>query len=214
MTLGLAHNWTSHLVENTQLNWSRSRTQVLSDNSYENNVAGELGITRRFHRSDDLRHSAIDFTSISALNDPVPSLVRNQTLRLSDSVKWVHAEAHFHIRRRDAPHSVECRIPIRSRAGRFNFTGVMTSQLTATGQPVTPTPRNEPYYELADFLLGLPYSTTVQFGPNIYLRSWDFIGYAQDDWRMNKQFTLLVRRCATKLRRRRWTNTIRSRISI
>ena len=31
----------------------------------------------------------------------------------------------------------------------------------------------------------------MQFGPNIYLRSWDFIGYAQDDWRMNKRFTLL-----------------------
>ena len=63
--------------------------------------------------------------------------------------------------------------------------------MSATGQPITPTPQTEPFYELADFLLGLPYSTTVQFGPSIYLRSWDFIGYAQDDWRMNKRFTLL-----------------------
>ena len=45
VTLGLSHNWTAHVVENTQLSWSRSRTQVLSDNSFKNNIAGELGIT-------------------------------------------------------------------------------------------------------------------------------------------------------------------------
>jgi hypothetical protein len=44
---------------------------------------------------------------------------------------------------------------------------------------------------LADFLLGLPYTTSVQFGPNIYLRSWDAIAYAQDDFRVNKHFTFL-----------------------
>ena len=44
----------------------------------------------------------------------------------------------------------------------------MTNQLTATGDPATAlTPLTEPYYEFADFLLGLPYSTAVQFGdPN------------------------------------------------
>ena len=190
VTLGLAHNWTSHLVENISLNWSRSRLQVLSDNSYVNNVAGDLGITGVSTAPITYGIPGINFTSFSALNDPVPSLVRNQTLRLSDTWKWVHGK-----------HTMTMggeirRIQLNSEAapeprGEFNFTGVMTSQLTAAGQPVPATPQTEPYYELADFLLGLPYSTTVQFGPNIYLRSWDFIGYAQDDWRMTKQFTLL-----------------------
>jgi hypothetical protein len=190
VTLGLAHNWTSHLVETTQLNWSRSRARVLSDNSFVNNVAGDLGITGVSTEPITFGIPQVNFTSFSALNDPVPSLVRNQTLRLSDSWKWVHGK-----------HTITLggemrRIELNSEAnpqprGSFNFTGVMTSQLTATGQPVAATPQTEPFYELADFLLGLPYSTTVQFGPNIYLRSWDFIGYAQDDWRMTKQFTLL-----------------------
>ncbi|MGB8837835.1 MAG: hypothetical protein WCC67_13870, partial [Candidatus Acidiferrales bacterium] len=190
VTLGLSHNWTAHVVESTQLNWSRSRTKILSDNSYTNDVAGDLGITGV--STDPLTYGipGIRFTSFSALNDPLPSLVRNQTLRFADSVKWVHAKHTMtfggEIRR----------IQLNTEAdpqprGLFNFTGVMTSQLAATGQPVAPTPQTEPYYELADFLLGLPYSTTVQFGPNIYLRSWDFIGYAQDDWRINKHLTLL-----------------------
>jgi trimeric autotransporter adhesin len=190
VTLGLSHNWTPHLVESTQLNWSRSRVQILSDNSFKNDIAGELGITGV--STDPLTYGipAINFTSLSGLNDPVPSLARNQTLRLGDSLKWVHGK-----------HTMTFggevrRIQLNSESnpeprGLFNFTGVMTSQLTATGQPVTPDPGTEPYYELADFLLGLPYSTNVQFGPNIYLRSWDFIAYAQDDWRVNKQFTLL-----------------------
>ncbi len=190
VTLGLSHNWTAHVVESTQLNWSRSRTQILSDNSFTNDVAGDLGISGVSTDPLTFGIPAIRFTSFSALNDPVPSLVRNQTLRLADSVKWVRAKHTMtfggEIRR----------IELNTEAdpqprGLFNFTGVMTSQLSATGQPVPATAQTEPFYELADFLLGLPYSTTVQFGPNIYLRSWDFITYAQDDWRVNKQFTLL-----------------------
>ena len=190
VTLGLSHNWSSHVVESTQLNWSRSRTKILSDNSFTNDVAGDLGINGVSTDPLTFGIPAVRFTSFSALNDPVPSLVRNQTLRFADSVKWVRAK-----------HTITFggeirRIQLNTEAdpqprGLFNFTGVMTSQLSATGQPVPATPLTEPYYELADFLLGLPYSTTVQFGPNIYLRSWDFITYAQDDWRMNKQFTLL-----------------------
>jgi trimeric autotransporter adhesin len=190
VTLGLTHNWSPYLVETTQLNWSRARTKILSDNSYVNNVAGDLGINGV--STDPLTYGipAIDFTSFSALNDPVPSLVRNQTLRLSDSLKWVHGK-----------HTITFgaelrRIQLNSEAspvprGQFTFTGVLTSQLDASGQPIANTPTTEPYYELADFLLGLPYTTSVQFGPNIYLRSWDTIAYGQDDFRVNKHFTFL-----------------------
>jgi hypothetical protein len=190
VTLGLSHNWTPHLVESTQIAWSRSRTQILSDNSFKNDVAGDLGINGVSSDPMSFGIPAISFTSISGLNDPLPSLVRNQTLRFSDSLKWVHLKHTFtfggEIRRiqLNADSSPQPR-------GRFNFTGVLTSQLDDSGQPVTAPPGTQQFYELADFLLGLPYSTTVQFGPNAYLRSWDFIGYAQDDWRVNKQFTFL-----------------------
>jgi hypothetical protein len=190
ITLGLSHNWSPHLVESTQLNWSRSRVQILSGNSFKNNIAGELGITGVSTDPLTFGIPAINFSSISDLNDPLPSLVRNQTLRLGDSLKWVRGK-----------HTMTFggevrRIELNSESnpqprGLFNFTGVLTSQLTSTGQPVPAGPQTEPFYELADFLLGLPYSTTVQFGPNIYLRSWDFITYTQDDWRVNKHLTIL-----------------------
>lgn len=190
VSLGLAHNWSPNLVETTQLNWSRSRVQVLSDNSNKNDIAGDIGITGVSTEPLTFGIPAINFTSFAGLNDPLPSLVRNQTLRFSDSLKWIHGK-----------HTLSFggeirRIQLNSDAnpnprGQFTFTGLLTSQLDAQGNPVPATPQTEPFYELADFLLGLPYSTTVQFGPNIYLRSWDFITYAQDDWRVNKRFTFL-----------------------
>ena len=190
VSLGLSHNWSAHLVENTRLNWSRNRIQVLSLHSFTSNVAGSLGISGTATDPINYGIPAIQFTSLSSLNDPIPSLVRNQTLRFSDNWTWVHAN-----------HSMTFGGEIRriqlntdsdpNPRGRFIFTGVMTTQLNANGQTsVRQTPQTEPYFEFADFLLGLPYNTSVQFGnPNSYLRSWGFIGYAQDDWRINKRFT-------------------------
>jgi hypothetical protein len=189
-TLGLTHNWSPYLVETSQFIWSRARTQILSDNSYVNNVAGDLGITGV--STDPITYGipAVDFTSFSPLNDPTPSLVRNQTLRFSDSLKWVHGKhtMTFGAELRRIQLNNESSPQPR---GQFTFTGVLTSQLDASGQPIANSPTTEPYYELADFLLGLPYTTSVQFGPNIYLRSWDAIAYAQDDFRVNKHFTFL-----------------------
>ena len=189
-TLGLTHNWSPYLVETSQFIWSRARTQILSDNSYVNNVAGDLGITGVSTDPITFGIPAIDFTSFSPLNDPTPSLVRNQTLRFSDSLKWVHGKhtMTFGAELRRIQLNNESSPQPR---GQFTFTGVLTSQLDASGQPIANSPTTEPYYELADFLLGLPYTTSVQFGPNIYLRSWDAIAYAQDDFRVNKHFTFL-----------------------
>lgn len=188
--LGLTHNWSPKFIENTHLNWSRSRSQTLSDNSYLNNVAGNLGILGLASDPIDYGLPGVQFSSFTGLSDPVPSLVRNQTFRFSDAVTWIRSK-----------HAVTFggevrRIELNSDSnpnprGLFRFTGVMTAQLNANGDPAVPlTPLTEPSYEFADFLLGLPYNTSVQFGdPNTYFRSWGFIAYAQDDFRVNKRFT-------------------------
>jgi hypothetical protein len=190
VTLGLSHNWSSHLVENTSLNWSRNRVQILSNNSYINNVAGTLGIGGVASNPVDFGLPAVQFTSLSGFNDPIPSLVRNQTLRLSDSWTWVRAKHTFTFGGEVRRIQLNTESDPNPR-GRFIFTGLMSEQLTAGGQPaVQLTAATEPYYEFADFLQGLPYSTAVQFGdPNTYFRSWGFIAYAQDDFRVNKRFT-------------------------
>ena len=181
--LGVSHTWSPSLVEATEVNWSRNRTKVLSDNSYLNNIAGAAGINGV--NTDPINYGipGIGLTSFSGLNDPIPSLLRNQTLRFSDNLTWTHAK-----------HTLKFggeirRIQLNTEAdplprGQFTFTGLMTSQLDANGNPIPGTGN-----DFADFLLGLPYSTKTQFGPNAYFRRWDFIAYAQDDWRVTKRFT-------------------------
>lgn len=184
--LSLIHNWSSHFIENSHLNWSRNRIQVLSDNAFINNIVGDLGIQGVSADPADFGIPQIGFTSFSGLNDPVPSLLRNQTLRFDDGLTWVHDK-----------HTLRFggeirRIQLNSQSdptprGDFSFTGLMTSQLDSNGQPVPGTGN-----DLADFLLGLPYNTKTQFGnPNTYFRSWGVVGYAQDDWRIAKRFSLL-----------------------
>ena len=85
MDLGLSHNWSPRLVENLHLNWSRSRNELLSDNSFGTDIAANLGITGVSVSPIDFGIPQISFTNFSGVNDPIPSLVRNQTLRLSDS---------------------------------------------------------------------------------------------------------------------------------
>jgi trimeric autotransporter adhesin len=186
VSLGLSHNWTSQFVENLHLNWSRNRIQVLSDNSYVNNVAGNLGINGVSVQPINWGIPAINFTDFSGLNDPVPSLVRNQTVRYGDSFSWVRKKHTYtfggEIRRIELNDTSD---PIAR--GQFTFTGLMTAQLNANGSPVPGTGD-----DLADFLLGYPYNTRVQFGDaNTYFRSWGFVAFAQDDFRVNKNFTFL-----------------------
>jgi hypothetical protein len=69
--------------------------------------------------------------------------------------------------------------------GSFLFTGLNTSEIS-NGQPVAGTG-----YDFADFLLGLPQQTSVQYGADNYQfrgNSWDL--YAQDEWKMRSNVTL------------------------
>ncbi|HXX71588.1 MAG TPA: TonB-dependent receptor, partial [Candidatus Acidoferrum sp.] len=174
VTLGLSHNWSPHVVESEQLVWTRNRIKILSDNSYTTNITAQLGINGASDLPVDYGIPQISFTNFSGLSDPIPSLVRNQTLRVSDSLSWTHGKhtTRFGAELRRLQYNTQTNpIP----RGGFIFTGL------ATG------------VDFADFLLGYPQTTSVQFGnPNTYLRSWGFAGYAQDDWRVTKTFSLLL----------------------
>ena len=182
--IGLTQNWTPRLVQNTQLNYSRSRTRIVSDNSFKNNIAGDLGIMGISETPIDWGVPEIGFTNFTGLSDPVPSLVRNQTFRLMDSLTYSLSKHTFtfggELRRLQFNTDSDP-----TPRGSFTFTGLMTSQLTSGGQQVPGTGS-----DFADFLLGLPQSTYTRFGSTSqYLRSWGFIGYAQDDWHVNPRLT-------------------------
>jgi Carboxypeptidase regulatory-like domain len=180
-----AHNFGPKLVNNFAVNFNRARTNVTNPFSYNQNIAGALGILGVSQDPMDWGLPSISFTNFSGLGDATPSLTRNQTLHFSDSVLYSVGK-----------HNLEfggeiSKIQLNSltnpdAAGSFSFTGYTTSDFTTQGTPVA-----ETGYDFADFLLGLPQTTSERYGiPANYLHSSRYDLYGQDDWRMTDHLTL------------------------
>lgn len=185
LVLGLTQNLTDRLIHDTRINWNRFRDQTLDHFAFGQNVAAQLGVTGVSTNPIDFGVPLVNFTNFDPMADPVPSLVRNQTFRFIDSLSYVRSRHTFRTGleiRRIQHNSLTDPTP----RGQFDFSGLMTSQLDAQGNPVPGTG-----FDFADFLLGLPASTSLRYGsPDTYFRNWGYIGYFQDDWRIHPRFTL------------------------
>jgi trimeric autotransporter adhesin len=185
LTLGLTQNLTRTLLNDTQVVFSRNRSQTLNNFANSVNVAGGLGITGVSTSPIDFGVPQLSFTNFTGVTDAIPALTRNQTYRFVDAVTYTRGKHTFQTgaeARRIENNTFSDPTP----EGQFTFNGLVTSQLNANGQSLQGTG-----LDFADFLLGFPYATNVRFGtPSKYYRSWGFIGYATDDWRMKPTFTL------------------------
>ncbi|HET9180179.1 MAG TPA: carboxypeptidase regulatory-like domain-containing protein [Terriglobia bacterium] len=179
------HNFSTRAVNDFAVNFNRARTLVTNPFSYNRNITGELGIQGVSQDPRDWGLPSIGFTNFSELSDASPSLTRNQTLSFSDSLLYTVGKHNFEFG------GEVSRIQLNSLTnpeaqGSFSFTGYSTSDFTTQGTPVTNTG-----YDLADFLLGLPQTTSERYGiPANYLRSSRYDVYGQDDWRVSDHFTL------------------------
>jgi hypothetical protein len=197
--IGLTQNWTKTFLHTSQLYFSRNRSLGLNEFSNVNDISHQvLHLAGISTNPFGYGLPQIGFTNFTGISDPTPSLNRSQTWRYVDSLRWMKdkhtVSAGGEIRKMDINRNTD---PAAN--GQFSFTGLMTSQLTAAGAPVA-SPANcqtaapsGPCIgsDFADFLLGLPANTKVQFGDTAtYFRNWGFIGYASDDWHMFPKFTL------------------------
>ncbi|HEY6465026.1 MAG TPA: carboxypeptidase-like regulatory domain-containing protein, partial [Candidatus Acidoferrales bacterium] len=208
ITLTLNHNWSARTVERTNASWSRSRSQLSSLTQYGADVESELGIQGASPLPVNFGLPQISFQSAGTLSQPVPSLTRNQTLLLGDTVSFYKTKHTFiiggQVRDIDLNNNASPN-PRGTFAFNGDFTcgsafadgtsGTVNGVAPCTGtktSPVQLTPQQTVAYEMADFLIGLPYTAAAQYGTpqNIYLRSWGFAAYAQDDFRVTKTFTV------------------------
>jgi trimeric autotransporter adhesin len=185
ITLTFTQNWTPRLANETKVNFNRSRNQIFSTNAFTNNLDAQLGITGVSQLPIDFGAPDITFANFSPVADPGPLLVRNQTLRFMDNISYTVSKhtlrAGAEIRRRELNSYADP-----TGRGVFDFSGVMTSQLDASGNSIPNTG-----LDFADFLLGLSDNTEVQFGTSSnYGRQWQFATYVQDDWRIAPRFSV------------------------
>lgn len=196
--IGLTQNWTKTFVHTSQLYFSRNRSLGLNEFSDLTDIGAQLGLTGISAAPFDFGLPSIGFTNFTGLSDPNFYLARSQTYRYVDSFRWMEAKhtitAGGEVRKMEINRDSD---PAPN--GQFSFTGLMTSQLSAAGAPVN-SPANcqsstvsGPCIgnDFADFLLGYPANTKVQFGDTAtYFRNWAFIGYFSDDWHMFPKFTV------------------------
>jgi hypothetical protein len=196
--IGLTQNWTKTFIHTSQLYFSRSRSLGLNEFSNITDIGSQLGFTGISTAPFDYGLPSLNFTNFTGLSEPTFYLARSQTYRYVDNLRWMKATHTINvggeIRKMDVNRDAD---PTPN--GLFSFTGLMTSQLTATGAPVlapancqSSTPSGPCIgNDFADFLLGYPANAKVQYGDTAtYFRNWGFVGYASDDWHMFPRFTL------------------------
>ncbi|HSB75118.1 MAG TPA: TonB-dependent receptor [Terriglobales bacterium] len=172
------------LTNIARMEFNRETTSTRNLYADLRNITGALGIAGVSQNPFDWGLPNLSFTNFGSIADTNPLLRRDQTWSFSDFMVW-----------RQGKHTLRWggdfrRIQLNTMGdnnarGSFTFTGLNTAEI-ANGKALPGTG-----YDFADFLLGLPQLTSVQFGSNNYHfrgNSWDL--FLQDDWRVRGNLTL------------------------
>jgi len=179
------------IIVNWRVNYDRTRTENTNLFAHNRNVADELGITGVSQDPVNWGPPNINFTSYGSLSLASPSLNRNQNFNVSGSLNKIGTR-----------HSIRTGGDVRwsqrnsqgdsNGRGTFSFTGYATVLYDSEGSQVRGTG-----YDLADFLLGLPYSTSRRYvdtdinpmGNVLYLRNRSWNVYVMDNWQVRSNLT-------------------------
>ena len=182
------------LSNNASVTWNRSNAATrnyFTDTANNPSAAAGLTVPNQAGGFADPRFynglASLSITNFAGLSNTTPSQTINQTISFSDFVAWRHKKHNmrfgFDIRRVHAD-SIGGSNPL----GSFTFTGYATSSPAAQAAGTAGTTTGSGF---ADFLLGLPASTSIQAGLyKIYLRENVYDWYANDDYRLASNLTL------------------------
>lgn len=196
ITLNWTRNIGANAVSTAQVRFNRNVTQANPYFATLPDIAAQLGIPGTSSNPLDYGPPTLNFTNFGTLSDTVASLVRNQSQGITESysiLKGVHSiTIGGGFTRADLS-----TVTNPNGRGTFSFTGVATSDLTgpdcnlATGKGCTPVTGTG--YDLADFLLGYPQSSSIRYGneANYFLQN-QWTGYVQDEWKARANLTLIL----------------------
>lgn len=169
------HTFNRYLINSLVWSFSRNLSHTLSAFSYGPNIEGNLGIGGVSPTAAQYGPPTLTFTNFGSLTDATPSSTRTQNSTVNDSLIMIHGKqtitygVGFQRRQNNITSDANAR-------GTFNFTGVETG------------------YDFSDYLLGLPYQTSVvSYQDNNdarYLRETVVNGFATDDYRVLSNLTI------------------------
>ena len=180
-------NLTAKTVLTTQVRFNRNYNEIVPYFSLIPNVAAQLDIQGISMNPLNAGPPTLNFTNFGSLGDSNPTLNRNQSQGVSQTVSWVKGQHAFSFGYGYVRADQSARTSSNGR-GTLNFTGLATSQIGSTGQPLTGTG-----YDVADLLLGSPQSSSIQYSQySNYFRQNQLNFYAQDQWKLKPNLTLML----------------------
>lgn len=173
-----------HATNNLRFTYNHNHVSTTNLFSTVTDVAAAAQIAGVSTNPFDWGIPGINFTSFSGLSDPTPHRELDQTYTVSDTVIWNRGKHNSRFGA-DYRRILQSFRSARNASGTFTFTGFGTA-LYVDGLAQTGTGS-----DFADFLLGLPQQSSVQFGTNAYnFRANSYDVFAQDDWRIRASLTL------------------------
>ncbi len=183
--LGWTLNLRTKLISNFRVSLNRNRSETVPYFAYGRDLASELGISGTSHEPINFGPPNLSFTNFGGLSDASPQLRRDRTLLLHEGLTLVRGRHNLTFGADYRRSQLDSRTDSNAR-GSFSFSGLATSGLDARSQPLPFTG-----FDFADFLLGLPQSSSVRFGSaNTYFRGASYAVWAQDDWRLRRNLTV------------------------
>jgi hypothetical protein len=170
-------------------NWNRSNSH--STNFFTNtgdDPAAAAGLI--IPNEDPLNYGLpqINLSNLTGLSEKEPSFSISQTISFSETMSWIHGKHNMRFGG-DYRRVHRDFLAGSNATGNFTFTGLFSEAFTDVNG--VPEPVNGTGSALADLLLGLPQSTTIDSTlAKSYLRDNVFDAYAMDDWRVRPSLTL------------------------
>jgi hypothetical protein len=170
-------------------NWNRSNSHSINFfTNTDDDPASAAGLTIPNNVPLNYGLPQINLSNLTGLSEQEPSFAISQTISFSEVLSWIRGK--HNLRFGGDYRRVHRDFLAGSNAtGDFTFTGLFTEDFTdANGVP-------EPVYgtgsALADLLLGLPQSTSINSTlVKSYLRDNVFDAFALDDWRIRPSLTI------------------------
>jgi hypothetical protein len=183
-------SWTHNFGSKKQYNYlhasfNRNSTDVVPYFAYGANVAAELGIQGTSTNPINFGPPNLSFTNFAGMSDGSASVTHYQTLSVADSASIIKGRHNISFGGGFTRYDNNSVADSNAR-GSFTFSGLATSAFDASGYPLAGTG-----YDFADFLLGLPQSSSIRFGnADKYFRASMASAYLMDDFRVLRHLTL------------------------
>jgi hypothetical protein len=179
------HSFSPRFFANFGFQYSRQSIRTVPFFANKENISGQAGITGNNQEPTNWGPPVMNFASgIGDLTDAQSSFTRNQTSAVSYDSLWNRSRHNLSFgadfRRQDFN-----LLSQQDPRGSFTFTG------NATGVPATATTAAILGFDFADFLLGIPDTSSIAFGnADKYFRASAYDAFLTDDWRISPSFTL------------------------